>query len=193
MDPLPEQSLPVPAERDDVLRAKLGNREAFERLALAHHQRLRTWVAGRLDRADDIAEVVQETFLGALRSLHLVDPERPFGAWLHGICRNQLNRFLLKRIDGRSRQQALVDRALTEALPEADDPADEGRIAALRRCLDQLGPEQRELLSARYRDQIAVQDLAARRGTSPNGISMRLLRLKEVLARCIGQRLEATP
>jgi RNA polymerase sigma-70 factor (ECF subfamily) len=187
MDPLPDPQPTVPtAERDDVLRAKLGNREAFERLALTHHARLRAWVAGRLDRADDIAEVVQETFLGALRSLPQVDPERPFGAWLHGICRNQLNRFLLRRSDRRSRQQALVDQVLAEQV--ADDEADVSRIDALRRCLEQLGTEQRALLNARYHDGIAVQDLASRSGTSPNGISMRLLRLKEALARCIGQR-----
>lgn len=191
MDPLPEPATPPAAERDDVLRAKLGNREAFERLALGYHRRLRAWVAGRLDRADDIAEVVQETFLGALRSLPQVDPDRPFGAWLHGICRNQLNRFLLRRSGRRSRTQALVDRALTQDVVE--DDADLARIEALRHCLGRLGDEQRTLLSARYGDGVAVQDLARRTGTSPNGLSMRLLRLKETLARCIDLHREAAP
>lgn len=192
MDPLPEHAEVPAAERDDVLRAKLGNREAFERLALSHHRRLRAWVAGRLDRADDIAEVVQETFLGALRSLPQVDPERPFGAWLHGICRNQLNRFLLKRSNRRSRTQTLIDRTLAQDVVDDDDP-DLGRIDALRHCLGQLGDDQRALLSARYRDGVAVQDIAKQTGTSPNGLSMRLLRLKEALARCIGQRQGALP
>jgi RNA polymerase sigma-70 factor, ECF subfamily len=134
---------------------------------------------------------VQETFLGALRSLHQVDPTRPFGAWLHGICRNHLYRFLQRRMKGRSRQQALVDQAMAESLAETDDEDSARRMLALRHCLEGMEAGQRELLDQRYRDQIPVQDLASQLNTTPGSISMRLLRLKAALARCIRSRLES--
>gem|GEM_PF-336289 len=83
---------PAPEATSDAAalfaRARVGDRAAFERLALRYEPALRRFayhLLGRLDLADDL---VQETFLRAVVSLPgLREPER-FGAWLFGIAAN---------------------------------------------------------------------------------------------------------
>jgi len=172
-------------ERALITAAVAGDQEAFAGLVRLHQARLRGLVALSLSHRDDVLEVVQESFVDAWRGLDRFDQAREFGPWLRTICRNRTLKFLRDRLPQRRRELALVDEALIAApLVESMEPVD-GRLAALRRCLEQLDADHRRLLEQRYADQVAVQDLAVALGKSPNAVSMILLRLKGVLQRCV--------
>jgi RNA polymerase sigma-70 factor (ECF subfamily) len=178
-------------ETDLVRAARDGEREAFAGLVRLHQARLRALVALSLPSRDDVHDVVQEAFIDAWRGLPGFEAGREFGPWLRTICRNRVAKFLRDRMPTRRRELALVDAALLEQPTDADDDG-ERRLSALRACLETLDAAHRELLAARYRDEIAVQALAAQAGKSPNAVSMILIRLKAALMRCVGARLGTT-
>ena len=167
-------------ERELISAAIAGDQDAFADLVRLHQARLRGLVALSLSDRGDVLEVVQESFVDAWRGLDHFDQAREFGPWLRTICRNRTLKFLRDRLPKRRRELALVDEALIAA-PVAID----GRLAALRRCLEQLDADHRRLLEQRYANDVAVQDLAVALGKSPNAVSMILLRLKDVLHRCM--------
>lgn len=169
-------------EHELIRAAVAGDEEAFAGLVRLHQARLRGLVALSLSERDDVLEVVQESFVDAWRALDRFDQTREFGPWLRTICRNRTLKFLRDRLPRRRRELALVDEALIAApIPElADD-----RLVALRRCLEHLDAEHRRLLEQRFADGIPVQELALALGKSPNAVSMILLRLKDVLQRCV--------
>lgn len=169
-------------ERDLIRAAVAGDQEAFAGLVRRHQARLRGLVALSLSERDDVLEVVQESFVDAWRALERFDQSREFGPWLRTICRNRTLKFLRDRLPRRRRELALVDEALLAA--PAVEPADD-RLTALRRCLEQLDAAHRRLLEQRFSAGVAVQDLAVALGKSPNAVSMILLRLKQVLHRCV--------
>ncbi|HEX3135265.1 MAG TPA: sigma-70 family RNA polymerase sigma factor [Planctomycetota bacterium] len=169
-------------ERELITAAVAGDQEAFAGLVRLHQARLRGLVALSLSDRDDVLEVVQESFVDAWRGLDRFDQTREFGPWLRTLCRNRTLKFLRDRLPKRRRELALVDDALIAA--PMVEPVD-GRLAALRRCLELLDADHRRLLEQRYGNDVAVQDLAVALGKSPNAVSMILLRLKSVLQRCV--------
>ena len=69
-----------------------GRREAFD-LIVGRYQRALAYVArGRLGNADLADDVVQETFLCALKWLHTYDSKYSFRTWLWTILLNQCSR-----------------------------------------------------------------------------------------------------
>lgn len=165
-----------------ITAAVAGDREAFGQLVRRHQARLRALVAFSIADRDDVLDLVQESFVDAWRGLERFDATREFGPWLRTICRNRVLKHLRDRLPKRRRELALVDEALIAAAPEE---APEGRLAALRRCLEALDDGHRALLERRYHDGVAVQELAGELGKSANAVSMILIRLKGVLQRCV--------
>lgn len=165
--------------------AVAGDREAFGQLVRLHQARLRALVALTVTDRDDVLDIVQESFVDAWRGLDRFDVSREFGPWLRTICRNRVLKHLRDRLPKRRRELALVDEALIASEPAEAAEAPEGRLAALRRCLESLDASHRALLERRYHEGVAVQDLASELGKSANAVSMILIRLKGVLQRCV--------
>ena len=169
-------------ERTLIVAAAAGDREAFSGLVRLHQARLRALVALSLSERDDVLDVVQEAFVDAWRGLDQFDQTREFGPWLRTICRNRTLKFMHDRLPKCRRELALVDELLIAAMPTEE--VAEGRLQAMRRCLEQLAVDHRRLLQQRFAEGVAVQDLAVATGKSPNAVSMILLRLKSAVQRC---------
>jgi RNA polymerase sigma-70 factor (ECF subfamily) len=180
-------------ERRLVELAKGGQVEAFSDLVRLHQARQRALAARYLPDADDVYDVVQDAFLDAFRGLAGFDEARDLGPWLRTICRNRVMGFLRARATQRAHHLALVDAALVRqaeadaAASEADEAGD--RIAALKDCLGGLQDSQRALVDLRYHQGLGVKDLSLRFGKSEAGMAMTLMRLREVLMRCVLARV----
>jgi len=105
-------------EQVDVIRAQLGDDDAFMRLAERYHARILHYVrriVGDRGTADDVA---QETWVAAYRGLRRLKEPEHLKAWLFGIARNTANNALRKQ--GRSRLDYVEDDVL-EAVPDDQD------------------------------------------------------------------------
>jgi RNA polymerase sigma-70 factor (ECF subfamily) len=137
--------------------------------------------------AEDLA---QEVFLVAHRKE--LRPGPGVRAWLRRTARflalNELRRKRPLAVDPASLSQWAGDAADEDAA----SPGFEDRLAALRHCLAELAPADRELLAERYRRQTPLAQVSDRLGQSVGYLKQRLFRLRRRLARCIALRL-ATP
>jgi RNA polymerase sigma-70 factor (ECF subfamily) len=132
--------------------------------------------AGLRDLAD---EVVQETWLTAVRRIRRFDPDQgSFAAWLNGIAVNVLRNSLRRRHRRGSVQPLANGRLTTEAPPDAALERHETaeRIAS---ALGELPERYEAVLRGKYFEQRSVEDLAAERGETPKAVESLLSRARQ--------------
>jgi RNA polymerase sigma-70 factor, ECF subfamily len=62
-------------------------------------------------------------------------------------------------------------------------------LAGLRRCVEKLDPQDREMLGLCYVDELSVRQIAERLARPPKSVGNSLLRIRRGLFRCIEKRL----
>ncbi len=166
----------VIGERELVLRAREGDDGAFRQLYERFGPEVLAFVAHIL-RDEALAEdVLQETFLRALRALECYDEERSLRGWLFGIARNAA----LDAIRIRRKTERLVaEKARRTEVPGADlvplvarsEASEEARAA-----LDALAPEARALLVQRHGLDMKMTELAESLSVTEKTATARLRR-----------------
>jgi RNA polymerase sigma-70 factor (ECF subfamily) len=181
-------------ERALIIAAQQGDHEAFGELVRRHQAMLRGFAARDVQDSQDVYDLVQESFLDALRHIGSFDVSREFYPWLRAICRNRILNYFRARKSRRTAAQALVDAAVEEAATLRDDADDHmtSRIAALKHCIGHLHEAQRGVIELRYAEGIAVKDIAARLGKSAASVTMQLQRIKAALLECVQRQLGVT-
>jgi RNA polymerase sigma-70 factor, ECF subfamily len=119
-----------------LLAAREGDRTAAEALVRASQPRIRRLCAA-LGSPDDVDDLVQDTYLRALRSAEGFRGDATVLAWLCSIGRNVCADHVRKRV----RQRRLLDR-VTRLLPADQHTAHDHR--GLGELVDALDPDRRE-------------------------------------------------
>jgi RNA polymerase sigma-70 factor (ECF subfamily) len=119
----------------------------FRRLFDDTERDLLSYAVRRVQRPEDAADIVAETFLVAWRRLDDVPPGAEARLWLYGVARRQL----ANQRRGQLRRSQLVDRLRAElpgalAATAAGASSEDERAAGVRAALARLGEEDRELL-----------------------------------------------
>jgi RNA polymerase sigma-70 factor (ECF subfamily) len=83
--------------------------------------------------------------------------------------------------------QALVKELEHRLVEETEEPNQ--RLEALRQCSETLPPAWRELLSARYDDDLTLELIAERTNRSLGAIKKQFFTIRHKLHECINQRL----
>jgi RNA polymerase sigma factor (sigma-70 family) len=166
-----------------TLRATRMNAEdradRFRRLFAANERELLAYALRRVDRAEDAADVVAETFLVAWRRLDQLPPGDEARLWLYGVARRQL----ANQRRGRLRRARLADRLRAElavAVPSARGPEDH-RVSAVRAALARLDEEDREILRLTSWEGLTPSEIAAVLGVPGVTVRSRLHRARKRL------------
>jgi RNA polymerase sigma-70 factor, ECF subfamily len=122
--------------------------------------------------ATEAQDLVQETFLQALKSAHRFRGESAIYTWLHGILLN------LSRHHWRRQKRFVLDESIALETPidgagEAD-PDREFRATRLARALQTLSPEHREVIVLRFYENLKIHEIAAHTRVSAGTIKSRL-------------------
>lgn len=165
-----------------------GNREAVGDLVAAYQDRLFTYAFHMLGGSDDALDVTQEAFVKAYTTLSgKYDAERcrklDIRPWLYRIVRNlALNRLRSRR----RRDDALV--SMKDNLPsQVFDTGNElARAGAIRKALDRLGRESRELVILRFIEQYTYAEIAEITGASESALRGKVYRALRKLRRIMG-------
>lgn len=121
-------------------------RVAFGKLYEWHARRLLAFLAARV-RRDDLDDLNQEVWQRAWRALPDGFDGRNFRAWLHTIARHALIDHGRRKRPEPLREDAML---LDPSGHRPDEPLiEQERMAALKRCLDQLGAEATALVRGR--------------------------------------------
>ena len=162
-----------------LARARRGEQAALEALFARHRDQLRQGIALRLDRRlaarVDVSDVLQETYLEAARRLpdYLARPEMPFPLWLRWLARERVL-VVHRRHLGAARRavtqevrplpvdsSAQLVRGLVGPGPTPSQALAAVELAErLRLALQQLDPDERDLLLWRHFEQLSNREIA---------------------------------
>jgi RNA polymerase sigma-70 factor (ECF subfamily) len=167
----------------------VGN-EHIEGLVRAHWAELRamlTVLTGNLATAEDLA---QEVFALAVR--RGLEPGSGARQWLRKAARYlALNERRRRRPAAMAPDEVARLAESDPASPPEREPAFEETLAALRKCVEELQPSDRELLAARYERSVPLERVAADSAQSVGYVKQRLFRLRRRLGECVKRRLDA--
>jgi RNA polymerase sigma-70 factor (ECF subfamily) len=158
-----------------LLRAVLaGDERAWEVLYTEAFDGLHAYVGWRCAGLRDLAEeVVQETWLTAVRRIRSFEPARgSFAGWLRGIAANVLRNHL-------RRQDRRNGRSLPQSLSTADALEQREQAERIARALAELPEHYEAVLRAKYLDDQSVADIAAARGETPKAVESLLTRARQ--------------
>ena len=172
-------------EKDLICRAARGDAEAFRQLVEAY-QTPAYRLAARLCGPDSAEDVTQEAFLAAWRALPEFRGDCRFSTWLYRLVSNAAIDCL--RREKKHRDTGDVDDLeLPDGGPSPQEQAERSDTRdAVRRALDRLSPEHRQVLLLRFMQELDYGEIARALNVSEGTVKSRINRakskLREVLA-----------
>src|SRR6266516_1582951 len=170
---------------DLVARVAAGDDAALRELFGRHAP----WLAVRLRAvlpADDVEDVLQETFLAAWRGARGYQPQGSAGGWLWGIARRQAARWLRRR----GPAELLLPALLAADGRHPGDPAEAALSRAeLSRAVSALGPEggpARETWRLMSVEEKGVAEGAELRGVPAGTVKSRAHRARRLMRAALG-------
>lgn len=169
------------ADDDLVIRIAEGDELAMRVLYARHQLKIYRFVL-RLVRDEMAAEdTISEVFLDVWRQAGRFEGRSSVSTWLLAMARNKAWSALRKR------RETGVDEGVAESLEdESDDPemvaqkADKG--AAMRRCIDRLTPDHREVIDLVYYQELALEEVAVILDIPENTVKTRLFHARKKLS-----------
>jgi RNA polymerase sigma-70 factor, ECF subfamily len=165
-----------------VERARGGDAGAFEQIIEHHAALVYTIARSRLNSHESAEDLVQEAFLRAHLNLHrLSDPER-LAPWLASLTRNLAIDWIRR---GRRRSPLLPLVPLDEEACRVSDLSAQGareimmadeQSRTVRRAIEQLPAEQREMVLLHFGEELTQTEIASRFGVRQSRVSRQLKR-----------------
>ncbi|MBN1670675.1 MAG: sigma-70 family RNA polymerase sigma factor [Kiritimatiellae bacterium] len=178
-----------------VTRAQQGDKEAFSRLVLDHHARVRAFLARYVPSRDDVFELAQEVFVAAYHGLGEFDRECDFAVWLRGIARNIALAYLRRQKRRRSRDAHATEELIRQWQEErlAGMTGEEAPpMAQLHRCIEHLertNEPWHRLIRLRYYQQCSISEIGETMGQKESTVRVNLLRIRRSLRRCMEEAM----
>ena len=162
----------------------------FAVLVEMHHRELLVYARSLTRDLTTSRDIVQEAFIVAYEKIGTFDVTRDFATWMRGIVRNKWREWLRK-----NRRYELTDEELS--LVDADIAAWQGANAqgnssvfeALEICLERLPENLRETVRAFYYEGKSGDEVSESLGIAPAATRKRLQRARDLLKKCVDNRL----
>ncbi len=185
---------PVDADARDVRDTLDGDEEAYRRIVERHQPTVAKlmWRFSR-DRIQH-AELVQDTFVEAYRSLHTFGRRAPFSHWLYRVATRTGYRFWRRRDRERAHPTVPIeewDAACEDRPRNRMTPAEAG--ALLHSLLGRLPPRDRLVLTLRFVEDRSVAETALATGWSRSMVKVQTLRARKKLRRLLEESGEEMP
>lgn len=174
---------------NEIIRSVLrGNVNDFEKLVTAYEKNVYNIVLRMVGDPDDAADMTQETFIKAYRALSGFRGDSKFSSWLYRIASNVCLDFLRSR--SRHPQVSLStvdedDRATFELPDMRQNPEEQLMkklgMEAVRRGLEQLPEQQRQILVLRELGGLSYAELAQTLGLEEGTVKSRIFRARKRL------------
>ena len=167
-----------------AIRAKRGDKEAFEEIVRTFERPMFYYVRRLLESDEDAWDVLQETWVKAYRGLRSLRETKRFRIWLYTIA----HRTVMSHYRAAYRNEAVLDEAFgPEAAAEADatpNPEDAERVHL---ALAQLDPDFRAVLTLRFLEHLSVDESAEIIGVPTGTVKSRLFHAKKALKKILSR------
>lgn len=154
--------------------------ELVEQLYLRYYRELYRYLSSRCPSPDAVDDIIQSTFLEALKSMDSYQGRSSLKTWLFGIARHQLHRYLRKR-----RLHLDLEQVPEREAPQADM---EDRMLARRiwEAIDRLEPTLQSIMRLRLQYGLSFREIGVRVQRSENYCRVNFYRVKERLRKEFG-------
>ena len=175
------------AEREQlpVQQARAGESEAWDVLFKRYQLPLYAYVFELVHNEQTSLDVVQETFINAVRHLGSLRDDDKFGSWLFGIAHQKCVQHWRKL----GREEAL-QAELAEVVPDdEDDPSDllirQEQETEFMELLNRLPLPQRAVLLLHFVEDFSLEEIAAVTGANLGTVKSRMHYAKKALRKLI--------
>lgn len=172
-----------------VKKAASGDADAFEQLVLKYQTPIYNLCFRMVGNAEDAADLTQESFLKAWNHLHSFHYEAAFSTWLYRLASNTCLDFLrsMKRhpqisltVEDNDGEEATLD------IPDLSPSPEEALLCAeekalLAQAMQELEPEQRQILTLRVVNEMSYADIANVLRIREGTVKSRLSRARDAL------------
>ena len=169
-----------------VLLSQAGSTDAMDGLARRWTPRLLRYASRMLGGSSESAEmardVVQETWIGAIRGLHGLRDPAQFPAWIYGIATRKCADAIRSNV--RRRRRDAPSDAL-DVTPEASVSVEHRIDMASGIAL--LPPKQRATVHLFYGQDLTVEEIATALGIPTGTVKSRLHQARQALKRHLGE------
>lgn len=162
--------------------------DEFVQLFTRAQRPLFLFILSQTGNADIAEEVLQEANVILWAKRDQFEPETNFDAWARRIATYEV----LKQRQRKRRNKVQFSDDFLQAVAaefEAQVPQWERRRDALRKCLEKLGADDRELIQVRYQPGVSGKELAQMLGRPANSVYQSLGRIRRILLDCVQRRL----
>ncbi len=170
-------------------KAAAGDPAAFEQLVLQYQSPIYNLCLRMTGNPEDAADMTQESFLKAWRSLDSFHFESAFSTWLYRLASNTCLDFLRSVKRRREFSLTVEDGDGNTQLLDLPDPAPTPEASILKSeeqsqlsaAMQQLDPEQRHILTLRVVNDLSYTEIAAVLQIKEGTVKSRLARARESL------------
>jgi RNA polymerase sigma-70 factor, ECF subfamily len=174
-------------EQLPVSQARAGDPAAWDILFRRYQLPLYVYAFELVHDEQASLDIVQETFINAVRHLDSLREDARFGSWLFGIAHQKC----LQRWRRQGREAAALEEFAAAPVQVEDDPGEllvrAEQEAAVMRLLNQLPIAQRSVMLLHYVEDFALEDIAAITGTALGTVKSRLHYAKKALRRLLAE------
>ncbi len=180
----------LPEEQELLKRSAAGDLTAFEPIVIAYQSRAYQYAFSILRNHHDALDLAQQAFARSFRALQKFDLQKPFMPWFLCILRNLCLNHLGKRkrqpdnpgpIDGSDVIQFIPSGGRR---PDAEI-ASKDHVELIRKAMDALPKEQREVLFLRHFEDLTYEEMATVLGVPKGTIMSRLFNGRKKLAQIL--------
>lgn len=169
-----------------MLRYSGGDAEAFEHLLERHRRPLFGYLCRILKSRELAEDTFQEVFIRVMKARSRYKKTAKFTTWLyriaHNVCIDALRRESYRKTESLSEPRGVngdTGRTLQDAIPSSNPGPDvefERRqfMETLKRCIDRLSPEQREVFVLRQYQNLPFREIARVTGTTESTVKSRM-------------------
>ena len=179
----------VECEQLPVRQARSGSPEAWDVLFRRYQLPLYVYVFELVHHEQVSLDIIQETFINAVRYLGSLREDAKFGSWLFGIAHQKC----IQRWRKQGREDLLLDEYAGAPTGFEDGPDDlllrQEQEAEFMKLLQQLPPPQRSVLLLHYVEDFSLEEIAAVTATQPGTVKSRLHYARKALRKLV----EETP
>jgi RNA polymerase sigma-70 factor, ECF subfamily len=171
------------ATSDEVLieRIAKGDRLAMQVLFARHHVRVYRFVLRLVGNQSVAEDLISEVFLDVWRQADRFEGRSAVSTWMLAIAR-----FKALSVMRKKPEEELDDEAASAIEDTADDPEvamqKKDKSQVLRKCLEALSPEHREIIDLVYYHEKSVEEVAEIVGIPENTVKTRMFYARKKLA-----------
>lgn len=168
-----------------VVLAQGGSRDALDRLVRRWTARLLRYVSRTSGSSQTARDIVQETWIAAIRALPQLSDSSQFPAWIYAIA----HRKAVDSIRKTQRVRKLIDHSQRELeisdAPNESEAADQR--ADLSAAIERLSEEQRAVVHLFYGEDLSVHEIATVLDVPAGTVKSRLFHARTTLKHHLGE------